>query len=425
MKRVKLLAVICTLCMMASVFAGCGGDPGAGANGDATDTIKIGVILPFSGPVAPIGEDTRKGLDLAIDEINEAGGVSSMGGAKFELIYADSKGDPKTGMSEAERLILKEDVAVLMGAYQSSVTFTISEVAEKYKRPFLSLVAVADSITERGFKYTFRINARASDNTKMPIEQIKHFNETMDTVAETVAIIYEDSEWGQTNAEQWREAIADSDLKIVLDESYPATTTDLMPLVTKIKNAKPDILFSAMLIADGILLTQTMDQMNVNLIGWFGGGSGELDTAFLPSVGAIAEGICTPIGISEDMLETDPSFKELNDAYLAKYGGTATISNGAAIAYCNGYALLDVFERAASIDSETIREAFVDTDIQGGKATSGMVMKRIVFGEDGHNKESFSIMVQLFDNKWKIVYPSELVNPDYTVKWPIGEIGGV
>lgn len=421
MKRKKLLAVFCIMCMLASVFTGCGGGAESEDPGESVDVIKIGVILPFSGPVAPIGEDTRNGLDLAIEEINAAGGVQSMGGAKIELIYADSKGDPKAGMAEAERLILKEDVAVLMGAYQSSVTFTISEVAEKYQRPFLTLVAVADSITSRGFKYTFRINAKASDNTQMPVDVVEYLSDTTDTKAETIAIIYEDSEWGQTNHEQWVEAIGKTDLEIVLDESYPATTTDLMPLVTKIKNAEPDVLFSAMLIADGILLTQTMDQMNVNLMGWFGGGSGELDTAFIPAVGDVPAGIMSPVGIADDMLETKEGFKELNDAFIAKYGGDS-ISNGAAIAYCNGYTLLDVFERAASIDSETIRQAFVDTDIQGGKAVSGMVMNRIVFGENGHNKESFSVMVQLDEGKWKLAYPTELKKPDYEVKWPLGEI---
>ena len=83
----------------------------------AVEEVKIGVILPLSGPVAPIGETVRQGLDYGAAQVNEEGGIKSLGGAKIKLVYADSTGDPKVGMSEAERLIVEEDVVALMGAY--------------------------------------------------------------------------------------------------------------------------------------------------------------------------------------------------------------------------------------------------------------------------------------------------------------------
>ena len=89
----------------------------------AEETVKIGILLPLSGPAASIGVNSLNGHKLAVDEINEAGGIKSLGGAKIELIVADSGGDPKVGMTQAERLITKDKVVALMGAYQSSVTY--------------------------------------------------------------------------------------------------------------------------------------------------------------------------------------------------------------------------------------------------------------------------------------------------------------
>ncbi|HUL29853.1 MAG TPA: ABC transporter substrate-binding protein, partial [Thermodesulfobacteriota bacterium] len=68
----------------------------------AVEEVTVGVLLPLSGPVAPIGRTSRRGLDLAVKEVNEGGGIKSLGGAKIKLIYADSRGDPKIAMSEAE-----------------------------------------------------------------------------------------------------------------------------------------------------------------------------------------------------------------------------------------------------------------------------------------------------------------------------------
>ena len=86
----------------------------------AQDTIKVGILLPLSGPAAPIGVNSLNGHKMAVEEINSAGGIPSLGGAKIELVVADSGGDPKNGLTQAERLITKDKVVSIMGAYQSS-----------------------------------------------------------------------------------------------------------------------------------------------------------------------------------------------------------------------------------------------------------------------------------------------------------------
>ena len=100
---------------------------------DAAEEVVIGNILPLSGSAAPIGMVGRQIRELAIEEINGSGGIKSLGGAKIKMIYADSRGDPKIAISEAERLINVNKVNLITGAYQSAVSFPSTEVAERYK----------------------------------------------------------------------------------------------------------------------------------------------------------------------------------------------------------------------------------------------------------------------------------------------------
>ena len=224
----------------------------------AVEEVKVGVLLPFSGPVAPIGRSARQGLDFAVKEVNEGGGIRSLGGAKIKLIYADTRGDPKIGMSEAERLILMDKASVLLGAYQSSVTMTSTQVAERNKVPFLTLIAVADPITERGFKYVFRVNEKSS----WPGDRlIKYFYETGKQTGrplKTLGLLYENTEYGQSSAKSWKKAAEKYGFQVVLDEPYPHGITDITPIILKFKNANPDAVLNVSYVSDIILIVKAL-----------------------------------------------------------------------------------------------------------------------------------------------------------------------
>jgi branched-chain amino acid transport system substrate-binding protein len=144
---------------VALALAGFGG-PGA----HAAEDVKVGVLLPLSGSVAPIGQNNRRGHELAVDEINAAGGIKSLGGAKLVLVDGDTQGNPNVGIQETEKLAGKGVVAI-MGAYQSNVTFPTTQIAEKLQVPYIDPVAIADSITEgRNFKYTFKFSPKATSS---------------------------------------------------------------------------------------------------------------------------------------------------------------------------------------------------------------------------------------------------------------------
>ena len=181
----------------------------------AQQEVKIGVLIPMSGGLAVIGENLQMAHDFAIKEINEAGGIKSLKGAKIKLIYADTRGDSKIGMSEAERLILREGVVTIMGAFQSSVSYTSTEVSEKYQVPYLVPNSLMDAITERGFKYTFRVERKGSLWAKDQIDFIADMGKQTGKPAKTVAVVYENTDMGQTVAKGIRKYAPEKGLKIV------------------------------------------------------------------------------------------------------------------------------------------------------------------------------------------------------------------
>src|SRR5690625_1842820 len=123
----------------------------------AAEDVNVGCVLPLTGASAAIGEQTRAGVQVAIDEINEQGGIEALGGAKLNVIFGDSQSKADVGVSETERLIRREKVSVLCGAFNSNVTHAATEGAERTKTPWVVVGSVKDESTERGFDYIVRI----------------------------------------------------------------------------------------------------------------------------------------------------------------------------------------------------------------------------------------------------------------------------
>jgi len=417
MKRTKvpkILMVSLLFILQAAVLCLAGGEKESAApTTTAVSVVKIGNLLPLSGGLANDGAQQKRGFDLAVEEINAAGGIKSLGGAKMELIYADSRGEPQVGMSEVEKLITVEKVSLVTGAFQSSVTLPTTSVAEKYRIPYYVPNATSDAITEQGFKYTFRSSPKAGFGTRDIVNFLLEMGTELNDEVKNMAIIYEDTEGGQTFAAGMRHWAEEKNLPIIFEEAYPHGTSDVSPMIAKLKAAKPDALVANSYVQDAILIGATIVELQFRpkvMVGWGGYG----DPAFLKS--GSQQGWCIA-GVWTKGLNNRWTDKFTKD-FESKYDITASMH--AAIGYHGAYVIKEALELSGSTDSEKLAEAFRTLRItdQDHKALI-LPYGEIYFDEKGQCPTARYIMGQYQGDTSTTVWPVEVAPKGTEIIWPI------
>lgn len=371
------------------------------------DEIKIGVLIPLTGGQAATGENLKRSHELAAQMINEQGGIKSMGGAKIKLIFGDTQGDAAIGTNETERLITSEKVSALMGAFNSSVTFASTEVAERYKVPYLVPNSIMDEITERGFKYTFRMERIASGWSYDQIQFLKWLNEEVATPAgkpiKKLGFVFEDTDHGQSQSKAWRKYAQEAGFEVVLDQPYPSKSPDLTPVVMKVKNSGADVVIFVSYISDAILMFRTMSELQADVPAYLGSSAGYSDPSFIKEVGGLANYLFDLTEWTPD-LNKDLS-RKANQRFKETYGNNM---NGAgAFCFSGTFVLADALERAASTDPEKIREALATTKITDGYATI-IPWDTLEFDEKGQMQHTSMLVVQYQDGERRSVWPPEV-----------------
>ncbi len=187
------------------------------------EVIKIGALFPLTGDLASEGESALKGMRLAIEEVNQAGGIASLGGARLTVLQADSRGDPGKADAEVRRLVETEGVAAIVGTGQSTVALQATEAAEKLESPFLVSSGAADEVTERDLAYTFRLCPKAewyapgSGGLRQGVAGLP-------AAVTKVALLHEDGEYGKQAAESQRAYLEAAGIEVVADIEYSAQT---------------------------------------------------------------------------------------------------------------------------------------------------------------------------------------------------------
>lgn len=325
---------------------------------------------------------------MAVEEINEAGGIESLGGAKLELVYGDSEGEPSIGVSEAERLLTTEDVVLLNGAYQSGVTLPASAVAQSYKKVWFAPVPAEDTITEQGHDYVFRLADTSTMRVQTQIDFMKYLEDEFDVDIKTAALVYENTAWGQGVANIWKDLLPEHGFEIIADEPYDASSADLTPVATKVKSADPDVVLLCSYVSDATLLANAFEEQKVEPMLFLATSGGYADPEYIENTGKATLGF---FDVSAWEADVDrPYSKETNEKFIEKYGHPM---NGEVVkAYTGMYVIKDVLERAGSTDSEAIKKAFEETDITEGPTQ--MYTERINFDETGTLPDPSLIIVQ-------------------------------
>jgi len=376
----------------------------------AADDVKVGVLLPLSGPVAPIGQNNRRGHALAIDEVNAAGGIKALGGAKLVIVDGDTQGNPKVGIQETEKLVT-QGVAAILGAYQSNVTFPSTQVAEKAAVPYIDPVAIADSITEgRNFKYTFKVAPKASWYARDQLKFIKWVGEKSGKPVKRVVLMYEDTLFGQSTSKGQEASAKELGIEVVEKIAYPAESPDMTPTISRIKQMAPDALVLVSYIADAVLITKTMKELGVN-VPIMGTSAGHIDPAYITNLGPLAENSFTVGEWNPDLKK--PGAADIAARFQAKFG--VPMNGHAAETYMSTMVLVDALERAGSADRAKLREALSKTNICG--ARNILPYDCVRFEESGQSPEGQLVMLQVQNGKFVSVWPPEVAaaSPVYPV----------
>lgn len=402
------------------VFAALGVAGALAASAQAADPVKVGYIIPLSGSAAAsIGLEMSRATKLAVKHINEAGGIAALGGAKLQLVEVDSRGDPKVAITEAERLITVEKVPVIIGAFQSAVTFPAVAVAEKYQVPWIVDLAAKAEITERGFKYVFRpTQIPSSGNADSVADFVAWASQKTGQKPKTGAIIFENTDWGQDLAQRMRVRFQEQGISVVLDESYPPNSPDLRPLVLKLKGRKPDVVSVTSYAADAIQIHKLIEQMQVDTMAVVGSGAGQVDPTFIPSIGPRAANLTftTNGWAGYESAITTPFAKKFWDEYVASH--KVEPSEFSVVGYSVVWVLKDALERAKSTDPKAIRDAVAATRFEGNDVAK-LLGYDVVFDEKGQNTKKRFVVQQIADGKFRTVWPPAVAAPGYAMTWPV------
>jgi branched-chain amino acid transport system substrate-binding protein len=224
--------------------------------------VKLGIVHPVSGALSYSGQQGRLGAVMAIDEINAAGGIKALNGAKIEAVLGDAQSTPEGGNAEVEKMN-SAGVAAIVGGYGSSICLAASQTAARYDLPYVVDVGVVDAIVTRGLKNTFRFGPGFGVIAKTALDNLVTINDLAGKPAKTVMIVHEDSAFGSGLAKLLNDQLPGRGFQVLDTISHPTPTRDFNNVVLKIRAQAPDLVVPANYYNEYVLLARTMQQQRI------------------------------------------------------------------------------------------------------------------------------------------------------------------
>jgi branched-chain amino acid transport system substrate-binding protein len=404
----------------------------------AEKEIKIGVLYPLSGANAQIGRDLQRAAELAAEVVNAKhpeldmkmanwGGIPSLGGAKIKLIFADHRGEPDRGADLAKRLIQDDKVVGLMGAYQSSVSKTVSAVAERYGVPMINDSSTSPELTKRGYKWFWRTTPHDDYFNKDLFELLKGLTEGKVKGVKAVpkeqlkSLTYacENTEWGSGVAKSLEAFAKEYGYPIAKGLLYDSKSPDLTSEAAGIMAAKPDGMLFASYLPDSILMIRTLKGMKAAPKLFWGQNAGFEMADFPKTLGADTNGILTRSVFIAKIAKVKKIAGQVNDLYKKKYGDDVTGATGRSFVGVQAWAY--VLERAKSTDPKAIQKACNEINIPGYELV--MPWDGIKFDATGQNVLGKGLIGQYQAQKdgkidLEIIYPFDLATANMIYPFP-------
>lgn len=392
MKKIKLMSMMVALLMMASFVVGCGadtntnGDSNEASNGGSSeaDTIKVGLNYELSGNVASYGTDLSDGVEMALEEINAAGGLL---GKQIEVIKMDNTSDSAEAANISTRLITRENVVTILGPATSGNTKGAIPPANQNGIPLVSASATADDVTvdSNGNVREYIFKTCFSDS----YQGITMANFAFDDLGKTnAAILFENtSDYSIGITENFKELFTDLGASIVAEEAYQSKETDFRAVLTNIKAANPDVLLVPGYYEEvGLIIRQARELgINVPVLGGDGYDS--------PNIVELAgEEALNDVYYSNHYspMDTSPEVVAFREAFTAKFNKEAGAFH--AMGYDLGYFFADAVERAGEATPDKIRDAMASTvDFKGITGTLSI--------DEFHNPVKAVTILELVDGE--------------------------
>ena len=383
--KMKKWGRLVLLAALSFILAGCGGED--------SQTIRIGSVHPLTGSMAYEGQAIVNAQQIAVDRVNSEGGIN---GKPLELVESDSLGT-SSGAANAALKLTNSGVAALTGTYTSSSAQVVSRTAEKAGIPLVVTVASSDNLLSNGYRYTFRIQPSVSVFSRNFLEYFDYFKTDG---METVALIYENSNYGTGIAEYIAEHIEEIGLEVVGMISYPATAATLSAEVTRLEAMNPDLLVPIGYYADQTLLMKEILERDIHFGRIVGCANGAFsDVKFLETYGTQVDGI---YDINYRYNPNSEETQYMLEAYREAYGEEIPVH--AVYGYQSIMVLADAMKRCDDPeDPGQLRDALAQTELHSHVLPQGVIR----FDETGENINSAGVLVEIRDGRHVVVYPEE------------------
>lgn len=380
---------------------------GGAASAEETGVIKLGAAVSLTGKYSSNGQFTKNGYDLAAKLINEAGGVK-VGDKSYriEIIYYDDESTPARGAQLVERLIQQDGVKFLLGPYSSGLTEAIAPVTEKYGVPMVEANGAAVSLFRKGYRYLFAVLSTTDQYLRAAVDLAAALNEYPSKLR--VAMAFENDPFSQDVREGVLEDIVKHGMKVVVDDKLPPELNDMSATLTKAKALRPDLLLiSGHDKGAALAVRQMADQrVNVPMVALTHCDSAQVAEKF----GAAAEYVLCAAQWASTLKYEDALFGSASDyaaLYEATYNHVAPYQAAESSAAVQVFA--DAFERAGTLEPDAVRDALSQTDMQ-------TFYGPIKFDETGKNVSKPTVLFQIQDGKYVVVYPREFAEGE--LRWP-------
>jgi len=375
--------------------------------GAQTKEVEIGLIAPMSGPWARQGQVMKLAADMAIETINQQGGIKSMGGAKLKLSVFDAGDSVEKAKNAAQRMVADSPNLVgATGAYLSSFTLAVTEVTERAQLPVVTF-SYSDLITSRGFKYVFQTSATGVQQAEGSLPALMEMAERASGKRpKTIGIVMDNTAASVAFVKPMKDhQLAKLGLTLVVDETFTPPLTNATPLIQRVRSARPDILLLLpTAISDAKLLLEKMNE--------FGLGRGKLPT--ISNGAAILDpdlrnnmNIEQLEGVMAVVADWTTSAQKDFVAEVKKKTSEPWPTQHFVTTYGDMWIFKAALEAAGKADREAVAKALHAMNITGGPAIYFPGNGKLKFDENGHREDASLLIVQWQNGVPITVFPSK------------------